>query len=583
MSRSSSRVAAFLLSLAALAVVPAATRFAVAQDEPERLPPIVDEIQVEVVNVDVVVSDGDGRRISDLTAEDFVLYEDGKERKITNFYAFKEGLAREAAAPADEGARKDAWPDPVTRRRMALLFDDNTLDKRDRKRAIEDLERFILEQFDGTYEWAVIAYSDHLQLMQPFTDDKTTVLSALARVRDLPVLVRQARATDPTFSEHPLVVAGLANIGGRVGGQALDQPGPRGLSTLDFEVRERMFEGLQRFDRTAAALVETMRAYTALPGRKSLVLVSGALDTVPGGAQLIGYGLPALGGGERNDPMIALLNTEVQRRLEVIVKTANAAGFAIYPISSEGLLRGKAPYLDVGRDTNLLNTAGDLNVSAEIETETAPRVIATGTGGKFFSSTRFYRAYDEIDDRTANAYVLGFATDHDPDRKYHKIEVKAKRPGVKIQHREGYLHLTREDRLIEELSTPLAFPKDRGDFAVALEVMTPEEVGKKSVRVTVAGTVPLTEVTLIPQGDQMVGTMYLYLALYDREGKLVKLFRERQDVQLPATKVSAAAPDAPARFGLTLDELERGEYTMTLTLVDEFSDRYGTGLQMVSL
>jgi hypothetical protein len=90
-------------------------------------------------------------------------------------------------------------------------------------------------------------------------------------------------------------------------------------------------------------------------------------------------------------------------------------------------------------------------------------------------------------------------------------------------------------------------------------------------------------VTLIPEGDSMVGRVHLYLAVYDPHGNLVRLFRERQDIALPADRVAAAAPDAPARFGITVKDLERGDYTLSLTLMDEVSDRYGTGLRPVQL
>lgn len=604
---SSSLLCTLALTLVAVAVLTPPLVSPAAGQPSEEVPPLVDEITVEVVNVDVVVTDKKGRPVSGLTADDFLLYEDGEERDISNFYAFNDGRVR-AAVPADEPAPtadstasgESRWPDRQLRRRMAILFDGNSLNKRDRRRALEALERFILEQFDGTYEWAVIAYSDHLQLMQPFTSEKTTVLSALARVGDLPIPVRQARATDATFTEHPVVVSRTDSI---VEGRALDSGGPRQLTTSEFEVRERMLSGLRQFDHTIQAAVETMRAYAGLPGRKSLVLVTGALETLPGGSQLLGQGFPGVGGERATvDPMIAVLNTELQRRYQLIVQTANAAGFAIYPIAADAqntLMRSKAPYLDVARETSLgFGGGGVLSGVPEVESETASRIMADGTGGDYFSTTRFYKAFDSIDDRTANSYVLGFRTDRAPDREYHKIRVETKNPKLRISHREGYVHISREARLLEELSTPLAFPKDRGDFEVAMEISEPEKVknekvknekvkknkkNKKTAALTVAGVVPLSDVTLIPMGDEMVGRIFVYVAVYDTEGELVRLFRERQDVRLPAEKVAAADEDAPARFGLTISDMKRGEYTVTLTLRDEVTDRFGTGLAPVQL
>jgi len=560
---------------AALAVAPRA-----AAQRPEELPPLVDEITVEVVNVDVVVTDRHGNPVNGLTREEFVLYEDGERREISNFYAFAQDRAQISAdAEAGDGGGRGPWGDVATRRRMVLLFDSASLEKRVRNRSIEALERFILEQFDGTYEWAVVAYRDRLQLLQPFTADKTQVLAALSRVRDLPVQIRRTHAWDALPTEDDSTVSRADSFGLRAG---FDQSTDAYITRQEFQVRDRMLSVMQQFDSTAAAMIQTMRAYAGLPGRKALVLITGGLEVVPGPSQLFGRGFPGAGAEDRTDPMATLIHAELQRRYEAIVKTANAAGFAIYPVSGAGVAVA-SPYIDVDRKVSMVFKGGLDVMPSEIDVDSAPHVLAEGTGGEYFSTTHFYRAFDDIDDRTANAYVLGFRTDRPPDGKYHRVKVEVTKPGLSVKSREGYLHISRQTRLLEELSTPLTFPKDRGDFPVAVDVLPPERTTDKKVTVTVAGTVPLHQVTLIPQGDSMVGRVYLYLAVYDPKGNLVRLFREQQDIELPADRVAAAAPDAPARFGITVKDLERGDYTVTLTLMDEISDRYGTGLRAVEL
>lgn len=560
-------------TLLALAVLTAAGLAAAQQESPPG-DLFVEEVTVEVVNVDVTVTDGEGRPITGLGVDDFVVFENGEERPITNFFSFRSGEVRLL-----EGAEPGELPEPVVRRRMALLFDNNSLEKRDRARAIEELERFVLEQFDGSYEWSVIAYGDELQLMQPFTADKTTVLGALGRVDDLPIPVRRRRPMDATYTENePFVSRGDFRRGRR----GLDQE-TLNLTQSDFELRERMWHGLQQFDHTTAAIVQTMRAHMGLDGRKSLVLVTGALEVLPGGQQLLGRGLPTLGGADVADPMISVIHGEVLRRYEAIIKIANAAGFSIYPVSADALMQAKSSYIDAERDPTLAFSAGFGDTPADFDVETASRTVADGTGGRFYSTTNFYDAFDDIDDRTANSYVLGFATDHAPEGNYHGIEVRVKRPGLEVKHREGYLHLTREQQIAEELATPLAFPKDGGDFPVEMEIHPPEDVQRKKVTLLVAGIVPMSQITLLPQGDDLVGRVHVLVTIYDRDGNVVDLIREQQDVRVAAQKVEGAAENAPARFGLKLREMPRGEYTITLTLIDDVTDRYGTGLEAVRL
>src|SRR2546422_5135316 len=56
---------------------------------------VTERIEVYVVNVDVTVSDKRGQPVRGLTRDDFLVFEDGKPQKVTNFYVVEEGMARE--------------------------------------------------------------------------------------------------------------------------------------------------------------------------------------------------------------------------------------------------------------------------------------------------------------------------------------------------------------------------------------------------------------------------------------------------------------------------------------------------------
>src|SRR5688500_7238812 len=67
----------------------------------EAAPPQFGElIEVNVVNVDVLVTDRDGRPVNDLRREDFEVLEDGKRIEITNFQVVKPATAESASRPA---------------------------------------------------------------------------------------------------------------------------------------------------------------------------------------------------------------------------------------------------------------------------------------------------------------------------------------------------------------------------------------------------------------------------------------------------------------------------------------------------
>src|SRR5262245_47191599 len=88
------RCGASLAGALALLLVPSAPRSLAAADPPSAASDgsdFVETLDVEVVNVDVVVTDRSGNLLDGLTAADFEIYEDGERRDLSNFFAFDEG------------------------------------------------------------------------------------------------------------------------------------------------------------------------------------------------------------------------------------------------------------------------------------------------------------------------------------------------------------------------------------------------------------------------------------------------------------------------------------------------------------
>src|SRR3954452_12875404 len=65
-------------------------------------PPLVEKIDVSVVNVDVTVTDRHGQPVAGLTRNDFEIFEDGKPQTITNFYLVENAGVHEATNAAAE-------------------------------------------------------------------------------------------------------------------------------------------------------------------------------------------------------------------------------------------------------------------------------------------------------------------------------------------------------------------------------------------------------------------------------------------------------------------------------------------------
>ena len=87
-------------------------------------------LDVEVVNVEVYVTNRKGEPITGLTAGDFQILEDGKPVQVTNFYAVEGGqIAFEGLAPptieSTTEPRAELAPLPEDQRLHAILFIDS--------------------------------------------------------------------------------------------------------------------------------------------------------------------------------------------------------------------------------------------------------------------------------------------------------------------------------------------------------------------------------------------------------------------------------------------------------------------------
>src|SRR5687768_7757678 len=100
----------------------------------------------EVVRIDVVALDGDGRPVRGLTADDFEIVEKGRRLPITSFEAVVVAAARTPAPLAeatDAQVTAPALAEPDRNRAFVVLFDDVNLGPGGAFRAQTDLAKFL--------------------------------------------------------------------------------------------------------------------------------------------------------------------------------------------------------------------------------------------------------------------------------------------------------------------------------------------------------------------------------------------------------------------------------------------------------
>jgi VWFA-related protein len=396
--------------------------------QPDQAQTPIFRTDINFVRVDVIVNDKQGNPVHDLRQEDFEVTEDGKPQAIQTFKLVK--VSEDAGVGSDpprevrnaieeqaEAARDDV-------RLFAIFLDDYHVRLENSMRARELIAQFVENQLQP---------ADMAGVMYPLFSITDVLLTRNRRNVATAIRGFQGRKYDYTprnqFEENYVHY----------------------VSTIE---AERI-----RNDVTLTALKALIIRLGGLrEGRKAIILVTeGFTNVLP--AQVNDMIATCNGGPCMNQPRprpdpIAP-NSPAQQRLESqefflqtsllsdirrVTELANRYNTAIYAIDPRGL----APFeFD-------LSTAGGANVSLTKDqqmlnsTIDTLRILADETDGRAIVNTNDLATgmRQIVRDQTAY-YLLGYtSTLSEPDGKFHKINVRVKRPGVQVRARPGYLAMT---------------------------------------------------------------------------------------------------------------------------------------------
>src|SRR5262249_9276298 len=256
-------------------------------------------ISTELVQLDVVVTDKAGRVTTDLTKDDFELYESGK-KQVINFFEFVDALNGKRRA-SSEGA--SALPSGATvtgqgpsaasvGRIFAFIIDDLTIKYEDLSYIKQMLGHFVDQRMQPNDLVAIVRTVGGKGLLQQFTTDKELLKASIASLNAVSHPFGAFHNPDPRS-----VAGGTSAIVNSVGDAmtgALDTTG----ETIDINNPEddtnRALRAYMSLG-TASFVIDSMKQ---LPGRKSMILVSGGLpafsSSTGNSAGLVGYFLNQL-------------------------------------------------------------------------------------------------------------------------------------------------------------------------------------------------------------------------------------------------------------------------------------------------
>ncbi len=440
-----SRLATFTLAAAILAVtLPASRR---AQQSSQTNPPAANQTQplaqnsqqqanqdtavrisTQLVQVDVVVTDKKGKHVEDLTADDLELTVDGKKQSLSHFTHINLPLVARELPPTKKKSDKFVAPESMptrqiapseVRRTIAFIVDDLGLGFASTERVRETLRKFVAEQMQEGDLIAIIRTGNGLGMLEQFTSDKPLLYSAIERLIWNPL----SRDMSPTFGMTSTDAA--ETTAAQSDTDAAAQAAAQGDAD---EFYESSFT-----TGTLGAVNFIVRGLRDLPGRKSVILLSDGFKVYS---------------KNDNDNTTELILQQMRN----LTEQANRSSVVIYAMDAKGL-QALSPGADTGgRMTE--STLTDARDAAQ-ETQDGPTFLAQQTGGFVVTNTNDLNIgiQEAIYDQQSY-YLLGFdPEDGTFDRRYHKIKVTVKRPGLRVRTRSGFFGVNDEDTTRPEMKT----------------------------------------------------------------------------------------------------------------------------------
>jgi VWFA-related protein len=429
------RVTAFSLVLAASAIASAQNTAQQSNPVAGAVPNTVIRIDVNLVQVDAVVTDSSQKRITGLQAADFELRQDGKPQAITNFSYVSTKPGGAGTAPVNRAAQAkpvkgDVPPPPPVlqptevRRTLALVVDDLGLSAESVPKVRSAIRSFVDEQMRPGDLVAIVRTGAGMGALQQFTTDKRLLYAALDRVK---------------YGESRVGISSFAPLGS--GGRG------RGTATMAHFREETLAVG------TLGAIRFVVNAMRGFPGRKSVVLFTENIRMIFRGT---------------TDEMVA-------QAVQQLSDAASRASVVIHAIDPRGMQDYNPTAAD---DTSRMSARRVSRVPAQraqevVNTEEGMFVLAQETGGLFLHDTNdLAGALRTAAEDSDGYYLIGYHPDavtfesSNGQPKFHKIEVRVKRAGLRVRSRNGFigepgggnqpLEHTREAELNHALQSPSA-------------------------------------------------------------------------------------------------------------------------------
>src|ERR1035437_1202464 len=517
--------------------------------------PALFKARVNLVMVPVVVRDRQGKAVGTLKQEDFQLFDKGKPQYIARFSMEKAaGRLNKASGavpvPSPDKPSEEKPAVDLPDRFIAYLFDDVHMKFGDLVHARDAAGRHIDTALRTTDRAAI--YTTSGQTIQDFTDDRTLLHEALAKLRMRPV-TGQGLSNCPNMTYYMADLIVNKNDPTVLDAAARDVMSCQSLDPSQYAqaqqiARQAAQQELNLGDhetRLAMGVIkELVRRMAAMPGQRSIILVSGGFVTL----------------AEHSIEKTEIMDRAI--RANVLINSLDARG--LYTDTPDITRQGSNYITDMvltqmERETN--------RAQADVMAE-----LAAGTGATFFQNNNDLDAgFARLATAPEYYYLLAFSPQNlKMDGSFHPLKVTLKSvKDVNVGARTGYYAPRHLENAIEtakrEIEEALFSREEMSDIAVELHTQFFKS-GADTARVSLVIKVDVKHLNFRKEEDRNCNELTVVAGLFDRNGVYATGNQKKIEIRLKDETVEKRLDG-----GLTIRssfDVKPGTYSVRLVVRD---------------
>jgi len=533
------------------------------------------KVTSRLVDVGVVVNDKKGHPITDLKAEDFEIYDNGRKQELRFFNEFSSNPAAPVADTKPDRSFTNRAPDATSTASTGagatvVLIDESHIAWPDMAHARQEILRFIAtlapSERVGIYTMTALGF----RVLQEITTDHAALTAKL-------------NAWMPTARS-----ASLAQEEETRNRQSFNEV----HSTADLNSVNGNFNEVPDAQQTVDPILRTMGSN---PGRASLIIlrmVARHLSAVPGHKNLVWVSSDNVFADWRsNQVAIDKSPKEVDSFAMHAQEAMNDAHAAVYPMDvsqleaqtvSADIRTRNVELTQAAADTASLNggsSTGTLapgRITAEMQQDMHPiqgpvRMVADATGGRVIRRAGdLAAALNGIVEDGHATYMVSFSPRDAADDQYHTITVKlaGKHKDVSLRYRTGYLYAKEPVSLKDRFQQAVWRPVDVGEIAVTADAAPAASNAELKLGITAA------DLGLRQQAGLWMDKLDIFFIQRDDAGIKAQVEGQTLGLRLkPATYQSLLSSGIPFEHEVSM---QKGMGSLRVLVVDENSGRMGS-------